>query len=227
MRGPYNSLGQAGFSPIETLIATLIGLVAVAAFTTFSTGEMYAMRNQASQTDLQSSARGIVDLFEREVRRAGTGTNASCTGTVSTGILVAKSSQIQIKADLSNPQNGTGDANENVTYTLDFANSAVKRTDNNTTTTADTLWSGVNISGASAIEGSQISYFDNAGNQLVTGSGGLSAADLLNVVRVKLVLTLKANVIQPGNSTVLTATAAADVDVRNRYFVMASQCAYN
>jgi Tfp pilus assembly protein PilW len=219
MHRSVRNLGQAGFTFTEVLAASVLGLVALGAFTSFNITQMYNMRNQANQVDLQTSARSIADLFAREVRRAGGGTNVNCTGTVSTGLLLAKTSQVRVRLDL----NGNGvltDANEDVTYTLDLTNSKVSRTDNGAGRT-DTLWSGVSLAG------SQILYFDGAGNQLDPGSTGLSAAQLLQVVRIRLQLALTGKVIQPGNSLQQTAMETANVTLRNRYFVMASTCAYH
>src|SRR5512136_389799 len=129
MRCSLRNLGQAGFTLVETLVATVVGLVVLGAFASFNVTQMYGMRNQANQVDLQTSARSIADLFAREVRRAGGGTNVNCTGTVSTGLLMAQTTQVRVRLDL----NGNGvltDANEDVTYTLDFTNNKVTRTDN-------------------------------------------------------------------------------------------------
>ena len=212
------NLGEAGFTFTEMLVASTVGLVALGAFTSFNITQMYGMRNQASQVDLQTSARAITDLFAREVRRAGGGTNVNCVGTVSTGILLAQSSQVRIRLDL----NGNGvltDPNEDVTYTLDLDNKKIVRKDNGADRT-DTLWSGVSLAG------SQITYFDGAGNQLAPGSTGLSAAQLLQVVRIRLQLALTGKVSQPGNTMQQTATETTNITLRNRYFVMASTCAY-
>ncbi len=229
----FRSVGQAGFTPIEALIASAAGLIAVAAFASFNSAQMYTMRGQANQVDLQTTARNIVDLFAREVRRAGTGTNPNCTGTVSTGVLAGTSSMVQIKADVNNDGvlTGSSEPNENVIYTLDILNNQVLRTDYNRTSVPDTLWSGVTIGGisplsggTSAIAGSQILYWDSNGNPLVPGTSGLTATQLKQVVRIKLELALAVTSTQPGNSMVLTAQDSATVDIRNRYFAMASPC---
>ncbi|HEX7407466.1 MAG TPA: hypothetical protein VF515_07415 [Candidatus Binatia bacterium] len=207
-------VGQAGFTLTEALVATALGLVVLGVFMSFHIAQMYAMRNQTGQVDLQTSARSIADLFAREVRRAGTGTNTNptCHGTVSTGILMAQSSRMRIRADLNGDGSLTG-PNEDVTYTLDFTNNQVTRTDNASAQT-NTLWSGLSLAG------SQILYFDSNGIQLTPSSTGLSAAQLLQVMRVRLQLTLTVNVIQPRNPLQQTAAEAADVELRNRHFVM-------
>jgi Tfp pilus assembly protein PilW len=211
--------GQAGFTLVEALVASTIALIAMGAFMSFNVAQMYAMRNQTNQIDLQTSARSIADLFAREVRRAGSGTNTGCAGTVSTGVLLASATQVRVRADLNGDGALTG-ANEDVTYTLDSTNNMITRTDNGQSRT-DTLWSGNSISG------SQLTYYDSAGNTLTPGGSGLTAAQLLQVVRIKLQVALTATVVQPRNTTMQTAGDAADVELRNRYFVTAPTCAYN
>jgi Tfp pilus assembly protein PilW len=218
MHRSLRNLGEAGFTITEMLVASTVGLVALAAFTSFNITQMYGMRNQASQVDLQTSARAITDLFAREVRRGGGGTNVNCVGTVSTGLLLAQPWQVRVRLDL----NGNGvltDPNEDVTYTFDYTNNKITRTDNGALRT-ETLWSGVSLAG------SRITYFDSAGNELAPGSTGLSAAQLLQVVRIRLQLALTGKVSQPGNPTQQTARESTNITLRNRYFVMASTCAY-
>ena len=209
--------GQAGFTLTETLVATVVGLVAIGAMTSFHIAQMYGLRNQSGQVDLQSSARAITDLFAREVRSAGLGTNVACTGTVSTGLLVAKSSEIRIRADLDGNGALTG-ANEDVTYKLEFSDRRIIRIDHAAGRT-DTLWSGASL------DGSRIMYFDAAGSQLAPVSGELDATQLTQVRRVKLELVLTGRVVQPGNSLLQTAREAADTELRNRYFLNSS-CGY-
>ena len=215
------ALGQAGFTLTETLVATAVGLVALGTFTTFSVDQMYTMTNQTGQVDLQASARSIVDLFASEARRAGTNTNPTCSGTNSTGLIKARTTQVQFRADLDgNGQlNGT---NEDVTYTINLGDGSpnVTRTDNGASR-SDTLWFGTSLAG------SQFTYFDGNGSQLTGDSGGLSNSQLLQVRRIRFQLKLTANTADPGDSLQLTASEVADVELRNRYFVMAATCPYN
>jgi prepilin-type N-terminal cleavage/methylation domain-containing protein len=213
------ALGQVGFTLVEVLVATAVGLIAMAGFASFNISQMYAMRNQANQIDLQSSARSIADMFAREVRRAGSGTNVGCVSTVSTGVLVAQTSQVRIRADLDGNGVLTG-SNEDITYTVDSINNQITRTDNGSART-DTLWSGTSISG------SQLRYYDAAGGELAPPTTGLTPAQLLQVRRIRLQLALTGKVGQPRNSLLQTASESANVQLRNRYFVMAPTCAYN
>lgn len=210
--------GQSGSMVVETLTTIAVGLLALAAFTTLHVGQMYAMRDQVRQVDLQSSARDIADLFSREVRRAGAGTNPTCTGTASTGLLLAKSNQVRIRADLDADGVLTG-AQEDVTWTLDSTSKSITRTQNNSSTT-ETLWTGPSIGN------SRIVYFDASGSQLTPGGSGLSAAQLLAVVRVRIELDLKGTSAQTTNTNLQVATAAADVELRNRRFLTPATCPY-
>ncbi len=210
--------GQVGSMVVETLTTIAVGLLALAAFTTLHVGQMYAMRDQVRQVDLQSSARDIADLFSREVRRAGAGTNPNCTGTASTGLLLGNSKQVRVRADLDGNGVLTG-AQEDVTWTLDSTTKAVTRTQNNSSTT-ETLWSGPSIGN------SRIVYFDAAGNVLSPGGSGLSAAQLLAVVRIRIELDLKGSSSQKSNTGLQVATAAADVELRNRRFLTPANCPY-
>lgn len=209
---------QSGSMVVETLTTIAVGLLALAAFTTLHVGQMYAMRDQVRQVDLQSSARDIADLFSREVRRAGSGTNPACTGSTSTGLLLAKSNEVRVRADLDGNGALTG-AQEDVTWTLDSAGAAVKRTANNSSTT-ETLWSGPSLGN------SRIVYFDASGSQLTPGGSGLSAAQLLAVVRIRIELDLKGASAQKTNTNLQVATAAADVELRNRRFLTPANCPY-
>ena len=221
---------QAGFTPLEVLVATGVGLAAIAAFSTFFVAQMHTMRVQAVHADLQGTARGIVDLFARDVRRAGSGTNVACTGTVSTGVVSAGFSSVRIRADLDANGALTG-PNEDVTYTLDWLNGRVNRTDHNGNgsgvSRTDTLWSQSGLLGLIALSGSSLTYYDGAGNQVAPGWSGLGAADLLQIRRVKLELALRVKAPQPRTNDTLTVRESADVELRNRYFIMPAQCAFN
>lgn len=218
MRSRNHITGQVGAVIVETLATVTLGLLALAAFTTLHVGQMYAMRDQVRQLDLQSSARDIADLFSREARRAGSGTNPSCTGTVSTGLLVAKSNEVRVRADLDGNGVLTG-SNEDVTWKLDATNKAVTRTQNASSTT-ETLWSGVSL-GTSAF-----TFYDGSGNVLSPGGSGLSAAQLLQVVRIRLALDLKGANTQSTNTVLQIAQSSADAELRNRLFLTPANCPY-
>lgn len=210
--------GEAGFLAIDALVAVVLGLLALAALTTLHVGQMYAMSDQAKQVELQGSARDLADLFAREVRRAGFGTNPSCTGSASTAVLLGNSREVRVRADLDGNGVLTG-AGEDVTWKLDPAAATVTRVDNGQNLT-ETLWTGVSI-GSSAL-----SFFDGSGTLLGPGSTGLTAAQLVAIRRIRLNLALSAKTSQPNSAATQVALATADVELRNRRFGTDSRCPY-
>ena len=202
---------QAGFTLTELLVATTLGLVLLANVGSFHRFQLFALRNQATQLQIQTDARNFADLFAREVRRAGM--NPTCAGGIS-GIVEASSSLLHFRADLNG--NGAIDAtDEDVTYRYNVDANTVQRTANGVT---DTLLSGTNLSG------SRVRYFNAANAELVPASTGLSAAQRAAVVRVRLELAMAGNTIDPQNSSNLRAQVASDVDLRNRFFIASMPC---
>src|SRR5262249_8453244 len=152
-----------------------------------------------------------VDLFGREVRRAGTNINPTCTGTASTSITWASAWTVRFKADLDGDGNtsSSSETNEDVTWWISTDNNAIWRTDNNRTSTPDTLWSGSNVGGVSALNGSQFLFYDSNGNAITAASGGsglLSATQLTQVVRIVMQLSVATTGSAPGGSRTLTAS---------------------
>jgi type II secretory pathway component PulJ len=208
---PYRRrLGCAGLSLVEMLVATAIGLVGVATFLSFNRFQLFALQDQTKQIDLQKTARDVVDLFAREIRRAGM--DPKCSGTFS-AIALAKSYEVQVKADLDSSGAIDG-VNENVTYRFNFAGQRVERV---TTTSVERLLSGFDFTGSS------IRYFDSSGVEL-PGSSGLSAAQRDTIRRVRIELRLTGDTADPNKASDLQAFAATNVDLRNRFFVAATAC---
>lgn len=203
--------GDAGFSLVELLVATSLGLVAVSSFLTFNRYQLFSLQDQSKQIDLQTTARNIVDLFAREVRRAGM--NPTCAGTFK-GIAVAKASEIQIKTDL-NGDGSTNGQNENVTYRFNYSLKSVERV---TPTSTETLISNVDFTGSS------IKYYDGNGTELIPWYP-LGETQRNNVRRVRIELRLSQDAVDPNKDTELRASASTDVNLRNRFFVSTLGCA--
>ncbi|MFQ5665054.1 MAG: PilW family protein [Candidatus Binatia bacterium] len=206
-------LDQQGFTLMEVLVASTLSLVALAGFLSFNRGQLFTLRNQANQLDLQTTARNIVDLFAREVRRAGM--NPGCGIPGFSGIAAATASSLRIQADL----NGDGlltAPNEDITYHYVQETTAVERIDHNGVT--DVLVSGVDLNGC------VIRYFDQDGAELVPGGTGLNAGERASIRRIRVELTLAGAAVDPTNTLPLRAQVATDVDLRNRYFVNQTAC---
>lgn len=203
-------LGCAGFSLVEMLVATAIGLVGVATFLSFNRFQLFALQDQTKQIDLQKTARDVVDLFAREVRRAGM--DPQCGGTFN-GITSANSSMIRIRADLDSSGAIDG-VNEDVTYRYNYGNLKMERV---TTTSVETLLSGVSFAG------STLRYFDGSGNEIM-GTSNLSSAQRNAVRRVRIELRISDDTADPNKPNDLEAFASTNINLRNRFFVAATSC---
>jgi prepilin-type N-terminal cleavage/methylation domain-containing protein len=204
---------QMGFTIPEVLVASALGLVVLATVYTFNRFQLFALRNQAVQLDIQTAARGFVDLFAREVR--GTGMDPTCSKAFD-GMGEARSDRLRIRMDLNG--NGVIDGNnEDVTYVFNAVTNSVERTANGAT---ETLFSGL------ALTGSSIRYFDANGTELVpTGSpAALTPAQRALVRRVRVHIALQGAGVDPQNTQSLTARASTDVDLRNRFFIASTAC---
>ncbi|MBI4517684.1 MAG: prepilin-type N-terminal cleavage/methylation domain-containing protein [Deltaproteobacteria bacterium] len=210
-----SSRGHAGFTLTEVLVATTLTLVAMSGFLSFNRYQLLTLRNQANQIDVQTTARNVVDLFAREVRRAGM--NPNCDIANFSGIADARSYSIRVQADLNNSGQHLG-PNEDLTYTYNYSAKTVQRIDNNNWSNTDTLLSDVDLSGSS------IRYFDGSGTELVPTSGSLSATDRSAIRRVRLQLSLRSQAADPLNGAAPSAQVATDVDLRNRFFIASTKC---
>jgi prepilin-type N-terminal cleavage/methylation domain-containing protein len=205
--------GQRGYSLIELLVAIGVSAVALSAFTAFNRFQLFALRNQATQIDLQTSARVVTDLIAREVRRAGM--NPKCAAGF-TAITTAKSSEIQINADLDS-SGALGGTNETITYKITNTTST-KKLERITTASTDNLLLGYDLTG------SAIQYYDGSGTELVPPSGGLTTAQRSTVRRIRVKLSLSTDDFDPLTSQKLSAQVSTDIDLRNRFFLTAPTC---
>ncbi|MGE0519551.1 MAG: PilW family protein [Candidatus Binatia bacterium] len=196
-------------SLIETVIGVMLGLVVTIGVFSFNSRHSFAMQDQLRQLDVQSAARSVVDLFAREVRRAGA--NPTCTGAFE-AIATAKADEIQLRSDLD----GSGaidQPHEDVRYRWRVTDQILERTAGQT----DLLLSGQELTG------SRFRYFDGAGTELMPGAG-LDAAQRASVRRVRIEVALRERPADPDMGGSLTASASTDIDLRNRFFVASTGC---
>lgn len=202
---------QRGFSLVDALVASSLIGVLLAAASTFNRAQLFAFQNQAVQSNVQTTARGIVDLMTREIRRAGA--NPTCVPGL-TAIADAKQYRLQIVSDLNGDGTTTG-VNENITYEYKFSQNRFVRIANGYT---HSLIRDVNLSG------SRIRYFDGAGVEVTAGETGLSTSQRDNVRRIRVELEVSRQAADPENDMPLRVSVANDINLRNRYFVNAVSC---
>jgi len=205
--------GSAGFSAMEVLVATALGLFVVGTVSTFNRSQLFAFRDQAVQNDIQMVARNVVDLFSRETRRAGL--NSTCTAGLF-AITDATSRRVRLQADLNG--NGTIDGgNELITYRFMFTSDNIDRLEREVDGRVDVLTDGFDL------DGSRFRYY-TAGGELVPGAGGLSSSQRASVRRVRIEFTLNAKAVDPQRELPLRVEVANDVNIRNRHFVNEMTC---
>jgi type II secretory pathway component PulJ len=198
-----------GVTLIEILVAMLIGVGVAATVAWFERAQFLAMEDQAAQLDIQTSARAIVDVFARDVRRAGM--DPTCAKNV-TAVVDASPTALRFQADLN--ANGALDAaSEDLLYRLVDG----IRVERGQGTTVEPLLEDIDLSG------SRIRYFDAAGSELLA-STSLTAAQRALIRRVRLELAVRVPARSGSGAPDLVARAATDVELRNRFFVGVTGC---
>lgn len=214
MRRPApRSRGQRGATLVEVLVASLLGIIAVGTINWFSRFQLFSLRNQAAQSDLQMVARGVSDVFARDVRRAGF--DPHCTAAVA-AITHADPYTLTLQSDLDG--NGTlGGIDETLTYRLNFTdgNSRLERVANDRT---DVLLDGIEVGET------RFRYFAGDGLEVVNVAAGLTSAEMATIRRVRLELAAEVHAADPGRALPGQVRLGNDVDIRNRHFVNSVGC---
>jgi hypothetical protein len=185
-------------------------LVGMATALSFNRAQFFTFRDQARQLDIQTGTRGIVDLFAREVRRAGR--DPVCTG-VFTPLVLGTATQVRFQSDLNS--NGTLESTtEDLTYRIVSSYTRMERVAG---TTLEVLLNSVDLAG------SRFRYYDGAGAELWPGPT-LTPAQRAAVRRVRLELIARGWSAGSPSSSALMARAATDVELRNRFFIALNTC---
>ncbi len=201
---------ERGYTLTELLAGTFIGLAALATFFGFNRFQLFALRTQSAQIELQTMGRSLTDLFTREVRRAGM--DPTCVKTFE-GIAEARWDQIRVKSDLNG--NGVIDASgEDVTYSYQYWPQAVLRTAGS---------AAEQLTDSNTYVWGWLEYFDGAGNQIAPWST-LTQTQRALVRRVRLTLWMWAQDADPQTYSWLEASFSSNVDLRNRFFVVSTAC---
>lgn len=194
---------QRGFTLVEILVATAVGLVVVAGIFAFNRFQLRSLQGQAHQLDIQGTTRGLTLLLEQEVRNAGT--NPRAVATFSAIAHRSDAGEIHLQSDY----NGDGrvdDDGEDVRYVLDVENQRILRFDDGD---SEVLIDRIVLNGA------RFRYFNGAGVELTPGDQGLTSAQRNAVRKVRLELAMEQQNLGLANF----ARMSTDIDLRNRFFV--------
>lgn len=194
-----------GFSLTEVLIAMLLMLVVTAAMLSAFRFQMFALKGQDVQLEMQEAARAVVDVMTREIRLAGY--DPTCAKTFA-GIADARPQLLQLQFD-SNEDGAIG-AGESVTYAYDATAGEIQR---NVGGTSSALVSDMPQNALG------LSYYDASGTVL-TSSGtpaALTAAQRNMVRRVKITVMLQKPNPDPQNGSFMISRFVSNVELRNRF----------
>jgi prepilin-type N-terminal cleavage/methylation domain-containing protein len=179
---------QRGFTLVEILVATAVGLVVVAGIFAFNRFQLRSLQGQAHQLDIQGTTRGLTLLLEQEVRNAGT--NPRAVATFSAIAHRSDAGEIHLQSDY----NGDGrvdDDGEDVRYVLDVENQRILRFDDGD---SEVLIDRIVLNGA------RFRYFNGAGVELTPGDQGLTSAQRNAVRKVRLELAMEQQNLGLANS---------------------------
>ncbi|GIW45056.1 MAG: hypothetical protein KatS3mg077_2338 [Candidatus Binatia bacterium] len=202
---------QWGFSLADALVGTALGLTTMAAVLGLYRVQLYGLRGHTLQTDVQSTARSIVNLMVGEIRRAGA--DPKCAKTFE-GVAEAKRDRLRLLSDL----NGSGAIDlpgEDVTYSQSSEGVLSRTTAGTTEYLSDATVRVTNL---------QFRYFDGSGNELDPGSNGLNATQRGQIRRIVVRIGVQRSAIDPTSQQPLTATVSSGADLRNRFFVNQVGC---
>ena len=205
IRGVSKCTGCGGFTLIEVTASTLLMLTLLATMFGAYRFQMFALKRQETQVDVQETARSILDVMAREVRHAGY--DPLCVKTF-TGVSDARPQRLGVQFDRN--ADGVLAADETVTYAYDPEESHLARTS-----------AGVTVPLATEIGATSLSfgYFDAAGTQLVpTGTpAALTTTQRAAIRRVRIILRIEREGPEPANPLPVLSEFVSNVNLRNRF----------
>ena len=189
-----------GFTVVELLVSMLIGLLVIAAATTFHRSQILTIANQNTQVDIQMGTRAAVELFAREARNIGGDVECDDPDLDDT---LSEASTTKIKFKI-------GD--EWITYEIDTESSParlVRYEGDGEPGDDNEIVDGV------VANSSSFSYY-NADGTLLTAP--LEDPAVRRAVR-RIRLTLEVQDSAMGTDSQLTSSSSTNVELRNRYFM--------
>ncbi len=203
--------GQRGYSLADALVGTVLGLTTIAAVLGLYRVQLFGLRGQTAQLDVQTTARNIAQLVVSEIRRAGA--DPRCAKAFE-GVAEAKRDRLRILSDLD----GSGAIDlpgEDVTYKLESSGFLSRTTAGSTEMLSDSTVRVTDL---------QFRYFDASGAEMNPGANGLNSTQRAQVRRVRVAVTVQRASVDPQSSLPLTAIGSSGADLRNRFFVNTVGC---
>lgn len=192
-------VGGNGFTLVELLIATSIGLFLLSAAYSIFIIQNKTLNTQEQVVDMQRNVRAVMDMMTRETRMAGydpAGVNADLDSSNNFSGVTASSSQLEIKADLDG--NAIVSAGECIIYAFDSGCLCITR----------------NVGDGSQILAENIEAFDF---QYIDSAGNATTADS-EVRKVRIRIRGRTSIPDPGygdNDGYRSYELVSDIQLRN------------
>jgi prepilin-type N-terminal cleavage/methylation domain-containing protein len=219
---------KSGFTMVELLVSSTIMLMVLGAIYTVYRVQTHSTKVEANRLEAQQFANVVVDMMVREIRNTGYFPAGDCTSpTNANGIVSAGKQSLRLVYD-STGTNGCADADEDITYRFDTTGCPsgfgdVKRatavpaqeqalTDCNVPTATNSFTFTYYPQQTSTSAPAPFCF--STGDPV--GCSGTLSANLGNIQRVSISLTVQGRNPDAQFSGVLSATMTSNVDLRNR-----------
>lgn len=203
---------------MELLVSITMVSMTIAGFYNVYRVQTHTLKAQENRLETQQYARAILDIMVREIRNAGYFPGSPCTNPGNTAGIVAVSAQsLQFVYD-ADGDNNCGGPDENVTYAYNSTSKNITRAANR--------GAAQNFSDGNATD-LQFTYYPKQTSGIVpppfcfsagnpSGCSGDIAANLANIHRILILLTIveKNHDAEFGNQLIVTMNS--NVNLRNR-----------
>ena len=203
---------QAGFSLIELLVAMGFSLAILASVFGFFRAQTHTTKGQESRMEAHEYAMAVLDSMVREIRNTGYFPNngTPCTNIANTGGIVAGASADSFRLVYDTDNDGV--CEQDISFTYDGANKNILRnlealTDGNATAVAFTYYPQQTSATAPS------PYCVSGG--VPSGCSGTLAANLSNVQKIAISVTVEAKSPDTQFGGGSTTTMSSTADLRN------------
>lgn len=213
---------HTGFTIVELLVSILLTFIIMGAIYSVYRVQTHSAKVQENRMEAQEYARSVLDMMVREIRNVGYFPVGACALPVNTnGIVAASQQSFQFVYD-SNAANGCADADEDITYTLTGSNiTRTARSSTGGSLTTESLTDG-NVTDLQLIY-----YPQQTGasapppycyplTSLPSGCVGDVAANLANIQRISISVTVQSKKPDTEFGGQLTVQMTSNADLRNR-----------
>jgi prepilin-type N-terminal cleavage/methylation domain-containing protein len=212
-------MNKKGFTIVELLVSVLLTSIIMGAIYSVYRVQTHSAKVQENRLEAQEYARSVLDMMVREIRNAAynplsatLGTNCAGGLAGAPGVITATATSVRFTYDFqgttagSAPNGHCNDSDEDIAYTYDTTGCAAGLGN----VTRNGSGNPLTICNVTSFD---LRYFKQDGSEL---SRPVIAADLPNIQRVLITLTVQSLKPDTEFGGQLTATMTSNADLRNR-----------